>query len=174
MTLARRLLYRFVRPLVVTEHEERTLAWAHAAAPHAMLIDTRDDLEVAVNQLRLSLAQAAAADVALDEVRRALEQPQRFLPDPGITPAEARSWESVMTGPLGLKIDTAMINWTQQQCQAACATPSENRDYAAGFARGAVVAWQMSKSLSRIVLANEHGTETDATTAGADLEHHQP
>lgn len=174
MNLARRILYRFLRPLVVTAHEERTLAWAHAAAPHAQLIAKRIDLEAAIVGLRQQLAATAAADIALDEILRALEQPQRFMPDPGITPEEARAWESMMTGPLGVKIDTAMINWTQQQCQAACATQADNRDYAAGFARGAVVAWQMAKTLSRIVLAQQDASETDALTADAGLEHHQP
>jgi hypothetical protein len=174
MNLARRLLYRVLRPLVVSEHEERTLAWAHAAAPHAELIATRADLEATIAGLRDELARTAAADIALDEIRRSLEQPARFLPDPEITPAEARAWEAMITGQLGVKIDTAMINWTQQQTQAACAQPSSQRDYACGFARGTVVAWQMAKTLSRLVLANEHASETDATTAGAGLEHHQP
>ena len=174
MNLARRILYRFLRPLVVTEHEERTLAWAHASAPHAQLIATREDLETAVAGLRADLARVAAQDIALDAFARALDKPQRFLPEPTITPADARAWEAFITGPLGVKIDTAMINWTQQQCQAACANQADDRAYAAGFARGTVVAWQMAKTLSRIVLAHEHASETDAATAGAGLEHHQP
>jgi hypothetical protein len=175
MNLARRILYRFVRPLVVTEQEERTLAWAHAAAPHAELIATKADLESAIAGYRDELTRVAAADIALDGIVRALEEPQRFMPDPGITPAEAKAWEAAITSEVGVKIDTAMINWTQQQCQAACApVPTSEREYAAGFARGTVVAWQMAKTLSRLVLANEHQSETDATPAGADLEHPPP
>jgi hypothetical protein len=174
MNLARRIFYSFLRPLVVTEHEERTLAWAHAAAPHAQLIASRADLEAAVDGLRAQLARAAAADVTFDEIRRALEQPQRFLADPGLTLEEAKQWQSVLSSEIGLKIDVSMINWTQQQCQAACATTRDNRDYAAGFARGTVVAWQMAKSLSRLVLAQQDASETDAATAGAGLDHHQP
>jgi hypothetical protein len=174
MKSLRRAIHRFVRSLVVTPREEAALAWAHSAAPHAELIAERADLLAAIEEYRRALAAAAAADIALDEVRRALEHPQRFLPTPEITPAEARSWEAFMTGPLGVKIDTAMINWTQQQTQAACLPGQTQRDYAAGFARGAVVAWQMAKTLSRLVLANEHTPETDSSTAEAGLEHHQP
>jgi hypothetical protein len=174
MNALRRIFHRIVRPLVVTEHEERTLAWAHAAAPHADLIAVRDDLEAAVAGLRRQLRETAEADVALDEILRALEQPQRFLPDRPITHNEAKDWAAFIAGPLGVKIDTAMINWTQQQCQAACAAQKDNRDYAAGFARGTVVAWQMAKTLSRIVLAQEDTSETDATTADAGLEQNQP
>lgn len=174
ITRIRKILAAWLRGLVVTEHEEQTLCWAHSAAPHAKLAAERADLEAAIDGLRRQLAKTAAQDIVADCIVRAIGEPQRYMPDPGLTPLEAQTWEQVLTSQVGIKVDTAMINWTQQQCQAAVATQADDRAYAAGFARGTVVAWQMAKTLSRIVLANQHDPEPDATTADAGLEQHMP
>ena len=165
-------LRKFLRNLVLTAAERTVLE--RDARQNREMQDERLQIMQRTLELHRQFEREDRADHLAQSLRLAFLQPQRWMPDPEISASEATQWGNVITGPLGVKIDTAMINWCQQQAQAACAAPAEQIIAAAGFARGCVVSWQMAKTLSRIANANVGTTETDPDTAKAGLEQHQP
>lgn len=106
-------------------------------------------------------------------VVQALDAPDRFLPDPALTPAEAEQWGAMLQSPLMLKIDTAMINWTQQEAQRAIGFPTAELARQAGYAMGCRAGWSMAKTLSRLPVAKDEQTGAEATTPAEGLEHLQ-
>lgn len=163
-----------LRSLVVSAHEEQVLATAHSAAPHAELERKRDDLVFHVSVLQRRARDLERTDSVLHLLTKALQEPHRWMPDEPLTTREAREWSSLFSSPLGLKIDTAMINFCQQQAQEAIAQPPDRITHAAGVARGCVIAWQLAKTLSRIANVEVGPSESDPTTAEAGLDQHQP
>jgi hypothetical protein len=163
-----------LRSLVVSEHEEQVLAAAYSAAPHAELIREEMRLHQLVELHKTRIANLEKTESVLIQLKEALQAPHRWLPDVALTATEAREWGVMIQSPLGLKIDTAMINFCQQQAQEAIAQPPDRIQHAAGVARGCVVAWQLAKTLSRIANAEVGHTESDLTTAEAGLDQHQP
>jgi hypothetical protein len=163
-----------LRSLVVSEHEEQVLAATHSAAPHAELRRQKAELEFHIAILEHRTRELEKTEPVLVLLKEALQAPHRWLPDVALTAQEAREWGAMIQSPLGLKIDTAMINFCQQQAQEAIAQPPDRIQHAAGVARGCVVAWQLAKTLSRIANAEVGHTESDLTTAEAGLDQHQP
>jgi hypothetical protein len=163
-----------LRSLVVSEHEEQVLTAAHSAAPHAELIREEMRLHQLVELHVTRIASLEQIEPILRDVHYALRHPHRWMPDEPLTTREAREWSSLFSSPLGLKIDTAMINFCQQQAQEAIAQPPDRITHAAGVARGCVIAWQLAKTLSRIANVEVGPSESDPTTAEAGLDQHQP
>jgi hypothetical protein len=163
-----------LRSLVVTDYEEHVLAAAHSAAPHAELLKRRTQLIDHVTVMEKRERELMNSEPLLKDIKKALQEPSRWLPDVALTATEAREWGVMIQSPMGIKIDTAMINFCQQQAQEAIAQPPDRIQHAAGVARGCVVAWQLAKTLSRIANAEVGHTESDLTTAEAGLDQHQP
>lgn len=163
-----------LRSLVVSAHEEQVLAAAHSAAPHAQLIREEMGLRQMVDLHKARIASLELREPILRDIVGALRSPHRWMPDEPLTTREAREWSSLFSSPLGLKIDTAMINFCQQQAQEAIAQPPDRITHAAGVARGCVIAWQLAKTLSRIANVEVGPSESDPTTAKAGLDQHQP
>lgn len=138
------------------------------------LVAERADIIADIRALGERQVRLAKQDRVAHMIVEALRAPQRFMPDVALTADEAKSWGAMMTGPLGVKIDTAVLNFCQQQAAAAVAAPADQLAHSAGVARGCLIGWQLAKTLS--VLSNtDVGThETDPDTARAGLEHHQP
>lgn len=124
------------------------------------------DLRKAILRRLLNPAQLA--------VVKALDQPDRWMPDAGLTAIEAEAWASLLRTPLLLKIDHAMINWMQQEAQRALLAPQEHLARQAGMALGCRAGWEMAKTLSRLAAATGDQTEPTAPTAAATLDHLQP
>ena len=163
-----------LRSLVVSAHEEQVLAAAHSAAPHAELRRQKAELEFHIAVLEHRERDLEKTEPLLVDLKKALQHPHRWMPDEPLTTREAREWSSLFSSPLGLKIDTAMINFCQQQAQEAIAQPPDRITHAAGVARGCVIAWQLAKTLSRIANVEVGPSESDPTTAEAGLDQHQP
>lgn len=163
-----------LRSLVVTRREEQIIEDSYRAAPHADLIRLRAFIENDIEALKIELAALSQTEMALGEIYDAIRNPARWMPDEPLTVGEATEWGNMLTGPLGIKIDTAMINFCAQQAQEAIAQTPDRIQHAAGVARGCVISWQLAKTLSRMANANVGRTETDPTTAQAGLEHYQP
>lgn len=104
----------------------------------------------------------------------AMERPDRFLPDVTITKSDADHWQAALTSPVGVKVDTAMINWIQQQAQRAIGAPGAEVLAGAKFALGCRAGWEMGKTISRLAAAPRSEFEEDAPTAAAHLAQHQP
>lgn len=121
-------------------------------------------------------AQTLERVLTAEELRliRALRAPDRWQPDPEITPEEADMWAGLLRSPLMQKIDVAMVNMAQQQAQIAIHETPQNVSRAAGYAAGFRGGWQMAKSISTLVSAKTGETEKGADTATAGLEHLNP
>lgn len=104
------------------------------------------------------------------QIVAALDKPDRWMPDPIITPTEAQQWGSLLASPLMLKLDVAMINWTQQQAQTAIGAPASEMIAAGKFALGCRAGWQMAKTLSRLAAAEGSEPEDDASPAASRLD----
>lgn len=102
---------------------------------------------------------------------QSLDAPDRFMPDVPLTAKEAEQWGQLLATPLMLKVDTAMINWTQQQAQVALGVPTPEVVRQAGFAMGCRAGWNMAKTLSRLPVANDEQSGATATTPATGLEH---
>lgn len=107
-------------------------------------------------------------------ILESMERPERFRPDIPITKEDADAWESALRSPVGLKVDTAMVNWLQQQAQRAIGAPSPEVVAGAKFALGCRAGWEMAKTISRLAVAQNSESEEDAPTAAAALDRHQP
>jgi hypothetical protein len=138
------------------------------------LLAERDEIMRDLKFLGKSQVRLAKKDRVARTIVAAVMAPQRYLPDEPLTAKECEAWEGILVSPVGVKIDTAMINFCQQQAQAACAVAADQLPHAAGVARGCLIGWQMAKTLSRIANAQDGDTETDPTTAQAGLAQHQP
>lgn len=109
------------------------------------------------------------------QLLEALEKPATFLADVTFEPNEADALEQFFRSPLWAKVDVAVINWTQQQAQKAIGAAPEQMVAAGKFAYGCRAGFEMTKSISRLAAAKRSEPEdTDATTAAAGLEQHQP
>lgn len=104
----------------------------------------------------------------------AMEAPDRWQPDVALTKEDAEAWEQTLHTPLLVKIDHAMINWSQQEAQRVLVAPAHDLARQAGFALGVRTGWQMAKSLSRMVAAEGDRSEPTAPTAAATLDHLAP
>lgn len=127
--------------------------------------------------LRAALERAQALAVLAPWERQLLNsinQPYRWQPDEHLTKEEGEKWAAFITSQMGVKIDVCMVNWAQQQAQAAVGAPADQIQQASGFARGCMASWQMAKTLSRLAAAQGDKSETDATTAAANLDHLTP
>jgi hypothetical protein len=128
-------------------------------------------------KMRGALARAEALAVLAPHERaliNALNEPYRWQPDEHLTKAEGEQWGAFIASPMGVKIDVCMLNWAQQQAQAAIGAPADQIQHASGFARGCMASWQMAKTLSRLAAAQGDKSESDATTAAANLDHLTP
>jgi hypothetical protein len=124
-------------------------------------------------------------DADRDTVLRAMLSPEawrlvesarragRYQPAPTITQEDAEAWETAMRSEVGLKVDTAMINWLHELAQRAISAAPADVLAEAKFALGCRAGWEMGKSISRLAAAQSSAPEDDATAA-PDLEHHQP
>lgn len=127
-----------------------------------------------LQDLNAKLAQRANRTAEEDALIAALRAPDRWQPDPVITPSEAKQWGELLQTPLMLKIDVAMVNMAQQQAQAATQTTPDRITYAAGVAWGYRAAWQVAKSISTMTGAEAGKPETDSDTALPGLDHLSP
>lgn len=108
-------------------------------------------------------------------VVQTLEAPDRFQPDPEITPAEQAAWGNLLASPVLLKVDVAMINLCQQQAQRAILATPDRLPFEAGVAWGMRTAWQLAKSISTMSGAEAGKSENQPTaTDGAGLDHLNP
>jgi hypothetical protein len=112
-----------------------------------------------------------ATEAALLE---AVGQAQVYRPDPQLSQEDAEAWEAALRSPVGLKVDTAMINWLHQLAQRAIAMPSAEVLAEAKYALGCRAGWEMAKSIPRLAAAPSSKPEDDASTAAAPLAQHEP
>lgn len=103
-----------------------------------------------------------------------LRTPDRWQPDQPINALEAQDWAKLLTSPLLLKIDIAMVNMAQQQAQLAIHLPAADTVRAAGYAAGFRAAWTVAKSLSTLVGAQPDKSETQPGTDAPSLDHLTP
>jgi hypothetical protein len=149
----------------VTGAEARDLAAQLAAAEQHVKI---------LRDLNANLAERTTRTAEEDALIAALRAPDRWQPDPAITPSEARQWGELLQTPLMLKIDVAMVNMAQQQAQAATQSTPDRIIYAAGVAWGYRAAWQVAKSISTMTGAEAGKPETNSDTALPGLDHLNP
>jgi hypothetical protein len=97
-----------------------------------------------------------------------------YVDMPPVTDSEQRAWASTIRGPLGMKVDAAMINWLHERAQAALMESPETLVAQAKFALGCRAGWEMGKSILRLVAAKSDTPEEADHTAAADLEHLKP
>ena len=106
-------------------------------------------------------------------VTLAMDRPDRWQPDQPLTEDEMKNWAAFLASPLGLKIDTAMVNFCQQEAQRALFATAENLPKQVGVALGVRAGWEMAKTLSRLGAAESAQSEPTAT-APATLAHLSP
>lgn len=99
----------------------------------------------------------------------AMDCPIKWMPDPAITSDEAKTWGNLLRSPLLMKIDTAMVNYSQQQAQTAIMGPAAELPKLAGFALGVREGWQMAKRLS-VLLATKAEQSEDGDEGAPDLD----
>lgn len=112
-----------------------------------------------------------------EEQRRvidALEMPQRWMPQPDITKAEAEEWGKVLASPVLRRIDAAMINRVCDEAQRVLIVPVAEMPKQAGYALGFRHAWELAKSISTIGAAEGTKAEATADTGAENLEHLNP
>jgi hypothetical protein len=107
-------------------------------------------------------------------ILEAVETARRFAADPEVSKEDAEAWEKALRTPVGLKADTAMINWLHQQAQAALMERPDALVAQAKFALGCRAGWEMGKSILRLVAAKSDASEDAADTAAATLDHLKP
>lgn len=110
----------------------------------------------------------------LHRVVQTLEAPDRYQPDPEITPAEQAAWGNLLASPVLRKVDVAMINHCQQQAQRAILSAPERLAFECGTAWGMRAAWQLAKSISTMTGTDAGKSEHQPATDGASLEHLNP
>lgn len=143
-------LKNILRRWVLTPEEQTLLAASDASLLRALLND---------HEYRLLQAARAAA---------------HYQPEPEITEEDARAWEEALRTPVGLKVDTAMINWLQTEAQRAIAAQSSEVLASAKYALGLRAGWEMAKSLPRLAAAQSSKPEDSAPTAAPGLDRHLP
>lgn len=136
-------LRRAIRNLVLTADERILLDAPRETVLRAML--SRDEARI------------------LDAVATA----QKYAADPSVTKEDAEAWAAALRTPVGLKADTAMINWLHQQAQQALMQPTAELVASAKFALGCRAGWEMGKSILRLAGANSGKSEE----AGDDTAH---
>jgi len=104
----------------------------------------------------------------------AIETARRYAADPEVTKEDAEAWEKALRTPVGLKADTAMINWLHQQAQQALMAPSAELVASAKFALGCRAGWEMGKSILRLAGAHSGNPEEPSDTARQLLAHLEP
>lgn len=123
------------------------------------------NLRLAILRRLLSPAQLA--------VVQALDRPDRWQPDQALTPDETKAWAETLSSPIGLKIDTAMVNFCQQEAQRALLAPQDQLPKQVGIALGIRAGWEMAKTLSCLGEA-ELAQPEPTGTAPATLDHLTP
>jgi hypothetical protein len=107
-------------------------------------------------------------------VLAAVRAAQGYQVDPAVTKEDAEAWEALLRAPLGLKADTAMINWLHGQAQQALLAPTAEVLASAKFALGCRAGWEMGKSILRLAAAHSGESGQGDDTAELPLEHLKP
>lgn len=107
-------------------------------------------------------------------ILEAVETARRFATDPEVSKEDAEAWEKALRTPVGIKADTAMINWLHQQAQQALMAPSAELVASAKFALGCRAGWEMGKSILRLAGAQSGKPEEPGDTASRVLAQYEP